>query len=329
MKRRQFIAALGGMAVVDWPLRSWAEPLAGNFRVGYLGAGTASNLPDALDAFRDELHQRGYVEGKNLAIEYRWADDRDDRLAGLASDLVRSNVGVIVIEGHTPAIEAAKQATSTIPIVMAVSGDPVASGLVDSLARPGGNITGFALLTPELAPKRLEVLKEFVPALARVAVLWNAANPVKVLDWRATQSAAESLGLKLQSLPVQGADDFEKMFDLANRDRADALVVFPDGLINNHLKEIVDFALRCRFPTMCPSPEFVAAGGLLSYGPSYTHLFRRAADYVDKILRGTRPADLPVQQPTQFELVINMKTAKTLGVTISPTMLLRADKVIE
>jgi putative ABC transport system substrate-binding protein len=238
-------------------------------------------------------------------------------------------VDVIVVEGHTPAIQAAKNATSTIPIVMGVSGDPVKMGLVESLARPGGNVTGLSIMTPGLAPKRLELLKDAVPKLKHVAVLWNAANPVKVLDWRETQAAARALGLKLQSLEVRGPTDFQGAFDYATRDPADALVVFGDGLINSHRRQILDFAATRRSPAMYPYREFVDEGGLMSYAPSFTDLFRRAAVYVDRILKGTKPADLPVERPEKFEFVINLKTAKVLGLTIPPALLQRADQVIE
>jgi ABC-type uncharacterized transport system substrate-binding protein len=316
------------LALLAAPLATEAQQPAQIYRIGYLGPGSGSTLPAALDAFRQQLRQLGYVEGQNLGIEYRWAADRDDQLPSLAADLVRRKVDVIVVEGHTPAIQAAKQATGTIPIVMGVSGDPVKTGLVESLARPGGNVTGLSLLTPELAPKRLELLKEAVPTLARVAVLWNAANPVKVLDWHETQAAASALGLQLQSLEVRGPPDFDGAFDAATRDRADALVVLPDGLINSHRKQILDFAMASRLPGMYPYREFVDAGGLMSYAPSYVDLFRRAAVYVDRILQGTKPADLPVEQPTKFELVLNMKTAQALRITFPPTLLILADEVI-
>jgi putative ABC transport system substrate-binding protein len=309
-------------------LATEAQPPAKLYRIGYLGPGSGSTLPAALDAFRQQLRYLGYVEGHNLVIEYRWAADRDDQLPRLAADLVRLKVDVIVVEGHTPAIQAAKQATRTIPIVMAVSGDPVKMGLVESLARPGGNVTGLSLETPDLAPKRLELLKEAVPTLARVAVLWNATNPVKVLDWHATQAAASALRLKVQALEVRGPTDFDGAFDSATQNRPDALVVLPDGLINSHRKQILNFALSRRLPGMYPYREFVDAGGLMSYAPSYADLFRRAAVYVDRILQGTTPADLPVEQPTKFELVLNMKTAQALGITLPPTLLMLADEVI-
>jgi ABC-type uncharacterized transport system substrate-binding protein len=316
------------LSLLAAPRAAEAQPPAQLYRIGYLGPGSGSTLPAALDAFRQQLHHLGYVEGQNVAIEYRWAADRDDQLPRLAAELVQLKVDVIVVEGHTPVIQAAKQATSTIPIVMGVSGDPVKMGLVESLARPGGNVTGLSLLTPELAPKRLELLKEAVPTLARVAVLWNAANPVKVLDWHETQAAASTLGLQLQSLEVRGPPDFDGAFDAATRDRADALVVLPDGLINSHRKQILDFAMASRLPGMYPYREFVDAGGLMSYAPSYVDLFRRAAVYVDRILQGTKPADLPVEQPTKFELVLNMKTAQALRITFPPTLLILADEVI-
>lgn len=248
------------LALLATPLGVEAQQSTKIYRIGYLGPGPASVLPAALAAFRQQLRLLGYVEGQNLAIEYRWAGDRDDKLHGLAADLARLKVDVIVVEGHTPAILAAKKATSTIPIVMGVSGDPVGTGLVASLARPGGNVTGLTIQTPELAPKRLELLKEAVPRLARVAVIWNAANPVKVLDWRETQAAAKGLGLKLQSLEVRGPKDFEGVFHAAARDRADALVVFSDGLINSHRERIVDFAATSRLPAMYPYRDFVDAG---------------------------------------------------------------------
>jgi putative ABC transport system substrate-binding protein len=298
-------------------------------RIGYLGPGAKSVLPSALDAFRQELRRLGYVEGQNLTIEYRWAGGRDDRLPGLAAELVRLKVDAIVVEGHTPAIQAAKKVTETIPIVMGVSGDPVRTGLVASLARPGGNVTGLSIQTPELAPKRLELLKEAFPRLARLAVLWNVANPVKVLDWQETQAAAKALGLGLQSLEVRAPADFARVFDTAAKDRADALIVFADGLTNAHLRQILEFAATTRLPAMYPFREYVDAGGLLSYAPSYTDLFRRAAVYVDKILKGTKPADLPIESATTFEFAVNMKTAKALGLTIPPSLLMRADQVIE
>ncbi len=328
MRRREFLCGLTGAAAA-WPLVALAQLSAKHHRIGYLSLGPKSNLPVAFDAFQSQLRQLGYIEGENLAVEYRWAGDRDDQLMGLASDLVAQKVDVIVVEGHTPAIQAAKEATKTIPIVMAVSGDPVATGLVTSLARPGGNVTGLTILSPELAGKRLELLKECMPGLARVAVLWNAANPVKVLDWQQTQAAASTMGLETQSLEVRGPGDFNAAFDLAMKNRAQAIVVFSDGLINSHQKEIVRFVRTTRFPGMFPHRAFVDDGGLMSYAPSFTDLFRRAALYVDKILKGAKPAELPVEQPTKFEFVINLKAAKALDFNVPPSVLARADEVIE
>jgi len=327
--RRIGLAVVLALGITLAPLAVKAQQSARIYRIGYLGPGAGSELPAALDAFREQLRKLGYVEGQNLAIEYRWAANKEDQLPRLAADLVRLRVDVIVVEGHTPAILAAKKATSTIPIIMGRSGDPVGTGLVASLARPGGNVTGLSSQASDLSPKRLELLKEAVPKLARVAVLWNAANPVNVLDWRETQAAAKALELRLQSLEIRGVEDFEATFSTATRDRADALVVFSDGLINNHRAQIVDFAEIMRLPAMYPYREFVDAGGLMSYAPSYTDLFARAAAYVDRILKGAKPADLPIEQPTKFELVINLKTAKALGLTIPRLLLLQADQVIE
>jgi ABC-type uncharacterized transport system substrate-binding protein len=327
MRRREFLGYLTGAAA--WPLVARAQPSAKHYRIGYLGAGSKSVLPIALDAFLRQLRQLGYIEGENLAIEYRWAGDRDDQLIGLANDLVAQKVDVIVVEGHTPAIQAAQEATRTIPIVMAISGDPVATGLVASLARPGGNVTGLTLLTPDLAGKRLELLKECVPGLVRVAALWNAANPVKVLDWQQTQAAATAMGLEIQSLEVRKPGDFNTAFDLAMKTRANAIVVFGDGLINGHRKEIVQFVRTRRLPGMFPYREFVDEGGLMSYAPNYSGLFQRAALYVDKILKGAKPAELPVEQPIKFEFVINLKAAKALDLNLPPSVLARADDVIE
>jgi len=327
MRRRAFLAVIGGAAA--WPLRTFGQQTGRIYRIGYLGPGPSSVLPDALDAFRQQLTKLGYLEGQNLLFEYRWANERDDQLSSLAKDLVQLNVDAIVVEGHTPAILAAKQATSTIPIIMAVSGDPVGVGLVQSLARPGGNVTGMTLRAPELAGKRLALLKDVVTGLARVGALWNKSNPVKALDWHETQVAAAALNLKLQSLEVNGPSEFDKAFELATTDRPDALVVFPDGLINSYGKRIVDFANRARLPGMYPSRSFVSDGGLMSYAPSYRDLFRRAAIMLDKVLQAAKPEDLPVEQPTKFELVINLKTAKTLGITVPIGLLNAADEVIE
>jgi len=251
-----------------------------------------------------------------------------DHLPALAAELVGLNVDVIVTSA-TPSVLAAKKATSTIPIVFVSVTDPVASGVVASLARPGGNITGLTILAPELSGKRLELLKEAVPNVTRVAFLWNSANPAQAPQWREAQAAAQALGLRLQSLEVRSSNDFDSAFEAALRERARALIASPEPLINTHLKRIVEFAAKNRLPAMYAGPEVVDAGGLMSYAPDYTYQYRRAATYVDKILRGAKAADLPVQQPTKLSLVINLKTAGTLGIKVPPLLLARADEVIE
>ncbi len=294
-------------------------------RIGFLSTGVAGTN---IEAFRQGLQELGHVVGHNIAIEYRWAAGRDDRLPDLAADLVRLKVDIIVSTSSSAA-RAAQQATRTIPIVMAVSGDPVGTGLVASLARPGGNITGLTILSPELSGKRLELLKEAVPKVSRVAVLWNPAIPDKQLDFKETQAAARSLGVQLQSLEVRGAKDFDKVFQAAIKERAQALVTLSDPLTGSQGKRIVDFAAKSRLPAMYGDSGFVEAGGLMAYGPNISDLYRRAVFFVDKILKGAKPGDLPVQQPIRFELVINLDTAKKIVLTIPPNLLARADKVIK
>jgi ABC-type uncharacterized transport system substrate-binding protein len=280
------------------------------------------------EAFRQGLRELGYVEGKNIVIEYRWAEGKFERLSGLAADLARLKVDVIVAPITLDAL-AAQQATRTIPIVMALSTDPVGTGLVASLARPGGNITGLTTLSPELNGKRLELLKETVPKLARVGVIWNLTNPDKALEFEQIEVTARQMKLQLQSLEVRGLDDFEKAFRGATTKSPGALLTLTDTLTMTHQSQIVELAAKRRLPAMFQTGDFVDAGGLISYGPNDADLFRRTATYVDKILKGAKPADLPVQQPTKFELVINLKTAKKIGLTVSPEMLFRADKVLK
>jgi putative ABC transport system substrate-binding protein len=297
-------------------------------RIGYLGTSSPSLEPHYVEAFRQKLRDLGYIEGQNIAIEYRWAEGQDDRLPALAAELVHLKADVIVTAG-TPGTLAATQATKTIPIVMASSGDPVESGLVASLARPGGNVTGLSILAPELEGKRLELLKEVVPKLSRVAVLWNPANPVVQLVFEQTRLAASKLRLTLEPVvEVRRVDDFEDAFAKIAKARPRALVVIVDRLLLAHRARIVGFAATRRLPGMYGFREYVEAGGLMSYAPSNIELFRGAAVYVDKILKGTKPAELPVQQPTRFELVINLKTAKALGLTMPQSILIRADQVI-
>jgi len=294
-------------------------------KIGYLAS--ASALGPLEEAFRQGLRELGYVEVKNIAIEYRFAQGKLDRLFDLAAELVRLKVEVIVTPGTLDAF-AARRATTTIPIVMAASGDAVATGLVASLARPGGNVTGLTALARELSGKRLELLKEAVPGLSRVAVLWNAANPDKARDLEETQVAAGALRLQLQSLEVRAPNDLESAFRATNGKRVGALFTLTDTLTITHQSRIVDLATKRGLPTLFQTRDFVDAGGLMSYGPNDADLYRRAATYVDKILKGAKPGELPVQQPTRFELVINLKMAKKIGITIPPEMLARADKVI-
>ena len=326
--RRKLLVAIGA-GVLTTPLASLGQQPSKVARIGYLAADSMTTNPQRMQAFRDGLHELGYVEGKNVVIEYRWAQGKFERLPDLAAELVRLQVEVIVAVGD-PVIFAVRQATSAIPIVMASVGDPVGRGFVASLARPGGNVTGVSNLAVTLMGKWLEFLKEIVPALSQVAVLQNAANPTHALFWTEAQSAAPRLGLKLQNVEVRSPDDLDGAFASMVRARSGALVVLPDPLLAGVLPaRIAELATRNRLPTMGTFKEQAEAGGLLSYGPSLTANFHRTAAYVDKILKGAKPADLPVEQPTKFELVINLKTAKALGLTIPQALLLRADEVIQ
>jgi ABC-type uncharacterized transport system substrate-binding protein len=297
-------------------------------RVGVLMLASLSARPQQWEAFRQGLREHGYVEGQNILLEFRSAEGKLYRLAELAAELIQTKVDVIVASG-TEASQAAKKATGTIPVVMSNTGDPVGAGIVANLARPGGNITGLSLLATELSAKRLELLKETLPKLARVAVLWNPSNASVVLKFKETEAAARVLGVQLQSLQVQRPSDLESAFQAASHARTDALVTADDQFLSSQRVQIVGLAMRHRLPMASEFREFAVAGGLISYGPSLTDLARRAAVYVDKILKGAKPGDLPIQQPTKFELVVNLKTAKALGLTIPQTLLQRADQVIE
>ena len=297
-------------------------------RIGFLGAASASALAKRLDAFRQGMRELGYEEGKNILITYRYSDGKLDRLPGLAAELVNQKVEVIVTHGEA-AIRALKRVTQTIPIVVGVTGDLVVTGHAASLARPGGNITGFVDTSPDVSGKRLELLKEVLPKASRIAVLWNGANPVKVLDFKETEAAAHGLALKLQSLEVRASEDLDAAFKAATTQPSAALIVLQDALTNAYARKIVEFANTSRLPAMYGSTEFVEAGGLISYAANFPDLFRRAATYVDKILKGTKAGDLPVQQPRKFDLVINLKTAKQIGLRIPPSVLAQADKVIK
>jgi putative tryptophan/tyrosine transport system substrate-binding protein len=300
-------------------------------RIGYLLAGDPASDSTRFEAIRLALRERGYIEGKNIATEYRYAEGKQDRLPALAAELVRLKVDIIVVSGGDRLILAAKNATKTIPIVMTGGGlDPVEAGLVESLARPGGNVTGITNLTGELSGKRLELLKEAVPKLARVAVLYDPANPPSLHEVKELLPAdARALKLTIQPWEIRAVDDFEKVFAALNKQRPDGLyVIVAGGVMRPNLKRTIGFALKSRLPSMYGSREDVEAGGLMSYGADFADSYRRVATYVDKILKGAKPADLPVQQPTKFELVINLKTAKQISVTIPANMLLRADRVI-
>lgn len=297
-------------------------------RIGFLLANSPSAAPTMVEGFRQGLRELGYVEGKNILIEYRSAEGKFERLPDLASELVRLKVDVLVAQG-APAAHAAKNATRTIPIVMGNYGDPVGAGLVASLARPGGNITGLSTFSPELSGKRLELLKEVVPTASRVAVLLNPATPTQPDLLREIQALAPALGVTLLSLGAKGPDDIERAFTAMKKERTGALIVFADPMFGIHRRRIAELAVTSRLPAIYGFGQYVDAGGLMSYGPSFGDLYRRAATYVDKILKGTKPADLPVEQPMKFEFVINLKTAKQIGLTIPPNVLARADKVIK
>jgi len=328
MRRRDFISLLGGTAAA-WPLAARAQQTGKMSRIGYLGSSSPSFEPHYVEAFREKLRDLGHVDGENIAIEYRWAEGQDDRLPNLATELVRLNPDVIVTTG-TPGALAAMQATKTIPIVMASAGDPVGAGLVASLARPGGNVTGFTILGPELEGKRLELLKEAVPELSRVAVLWNPSNPAIVSYFDTIKDAGRALRISLDPVvEVRRADELDNAFTAIASARAHALTVLADRFLLAQRKRIVEFAAATRLPGMYPYREYVDAGGLMSYAPSNIELFRGAATYVDKILKGAKPGDLPVQEPTKFELIVNLKNAKVIGIDVPTSLLLRADELIE
>ena len=322
MRRREFIAVFLAALASD------ARAAGRVFRVGLLETVPPDRNVANLAALRQGLRARGYVEGQNLQIDYRSADGRADQFPRLAAELVRLPVDVIVTRG-TPATQAAKAASRTIPIVMAAVGEPLGVGMVPSLARPGGNVTGFSSFVNELAGKRLELLKEAFPPIVRVGFLQNIGNPVSPPQWTATQDAARALGLSVELLDVRRAEDIAGAFASIVAHRLQALSVGIDGLIQEDAENIVRLAAAQKLPAAYPAREFVDAGGLLSYGPSYPDLYLRAADLVDKILKGAKPGDLPVEGPAKLELVVNLKTAKVLGLDIPPTVLARADEVIE
>jgi putative tryptophan/tyrosine transport system substrate-binding protein len=324
MRRREFITLVGG-AAASWPLAGKAQQSGKLPTIGFLGADASAFSPWTA-AFVARLRELGWIEGRTIAIEYRWSEGRPERYAETAAEFVRLKVDVIVTVGS--AVPIVKQAASAIPIVFAVGIDPVGSGLVASLAKPGGNVTGLSIQANELAGKRLELLREVVPQLRRLAIMFNAENTQPVLEMGETQAEARRLGLQIAPLAIRRAEDIAPTFQGLNT-QADALYVAVDQLIVANRTRILAAALGERLPTIFSTRDFVKAGALMSYGPNYSDLFRHSADYVDKILRGTKPGDIPVEQPTKFELVINLTTAKALGLTIPGSFLLRADEVIE
>ena len=323
MRRREFITLLGAAA---WPLAARAQQ-AKVATIGLLGTGSAAAQSQWTAAFVQRMRDLGWVDGRNLTIEYRWAEGRSERFAEFAAEFVRLKVDVILTH-NTPPVIAAKQATSVIPIVFATAADPVDTGLVASLARPGSNVTGLSSQTTDLASKRIELLREVVPGLRQLAFLSQPDNPYVVFDMRQAESAARRLGLETASLEIRRAEDIAPAFEEL-KGRAEALYILPDPLLFTHRLRINTLALGARLPTMHLLREYVEASGLMSYGPNWSDQWRRAADYVDKILRGAKPADLPVEQPTKFDLIINLTTAKALGLMIPEAFLLRGDEIIE
>ena len=323
--RRKFLATLGGAAVA-WPFVAQAQQPA-KPTIGFLVAGTPLSHGQWVAAFVQRLRELGWIEGRTIAIEYRWGEGRNERFAEIADEFARRKVDVIVTSA-TAAVVAAKQATSAIPIVFAAAGDPVGTGLVASLARPGGNVTGLSIQQTDVAAKRLELLREVVPGLGRLAILANVGSPSVVLDMREVEATARTLGLEVTTLEIRRGEDIAPAFE-ALKGRADALYVCIDPLMNTHRIRINTLALAARLPTMHATREAVEAGGLMSYGANVPDLFRFAADYVDKILRGAKPGDIPVEQPRKFDLIINLTTARARGLTMPEAFLLRANEVLE
>ena len=325
MRRRKFITLLGG-AMAAWPITASAQQPGKLPTIGFLGVATASAWSDWVASFVQGLHELGWIEGRTVAIEYRWAGGRSERFTEIAADFVRLKVDVIVTAGG--AVVAAKAATTVIPIVFAAASDPLGSGLIASLARPGGNVTGLSVQAPDIAGKRVELLRELVPGFRTLAIIANVGYPAAVLEMGQVQAAARTLGLEVAIVEIRRAEDIASAFE-ALKGRAEVLYVCIDPLTDTNRIRINASALGARLPTISGFREDLEAGGLIFYGPNVSHLFRRAADYVDKILRGAKPRDIPVEQPTKFDLVINLTTAKALGLTIPEAFLLRADRVIE
>jgi ABC-type uncharacterized transport system substrate-binding protein len=326
MRRREFITLLGG-AAVGWSLAAYAQQIKKSYRVGFLWDGP-DVFPDALEAFRQGLRELGYVEGETIAIEYRWADGKPKRMRELAEELVRLKVDAIIAPSSIYTA-AAKQATLTIPIIFLSHADPLGSGHVASLARPGANVTGLSLMMTETNVKSLELLKETVPGISRVAVIFDPATPSHGPGLTAIEAAGSALGLRVQPVPVRSATEYDDAFRAIVAERADAVLVLSTPLFIAGAKQLAELSLAHKLPSLFGPKHHVEAGGLMSYSPKRADLWRRGAIYVDKILRGTDPADLPVQQPMKFELAVNLKTAKSIGLAIPPSLLARADEVIE
>jgi putative ABC transport system substrate-binding protein len=325
MRRREFITMLGGAAA--WPLAARAQQPSKTPTIGFLGSATSSLSSEWVAAFVKRLREHGWIEGRNVAIEYRWAEGRSERAAEIAAEFVRMKVDVIVTHS-TPSVIATKQATSTIPIVFGSAGDPVGTGLVESLVRPGGNVTGLSIQAAETTGKRIELLREALHSLSRLAIMGNGDNRAVVSEMRETEAAARTLGVEATTFEIRRSEDIAPSFEKL-KGRFDALLIPAEPLAFTSRKRIGSFALAGHLPTMFGSSEYVDAGGLMSYGPNFPDLYRRAADLVDKILRGERPADMPVEQPTKFDLVVNVTTAEALGLALPTTFLARADEVIE
>jgi len=323
MRRRDFVALAAG-ALLAWPLRVRAQQSTKIWRIGFI----AHRYEKFYDPLFSGLRELGYVEGQNLVVERRYAEGDAERFAEFAREMVQLRVDAIIVV-TTPAAMAARNETKTIPIVHPAAIDPVGTGLIASLAHPGGNVTGLAVLNGETSAKRVELLQEVIPGLSKGAVLWNSANPANSLAWRETESAGGKLGVALTSQEVRSPADFEAAFASMAQDHPDVLLVVQDALTLEHRREIIDFALQNKLPSMFVGKEWVEEGGLMSYGDRLPERYRRAADLVDKVLRGTKPADIPVEQPTTFELAVNLKTAKAIGLTLPPAFIARADLVIE
>ena len=325
MKRREFITFLGSVAAA-WPLAASAQSKIP--RIGFMGNSTAALEANLVDAFREGLREHGYEEGRNIVIEYRWADGKYDQFPALVAELIAAKVDAIVTAG-TPAALAVKRATTTVPLVMVAVGDPVGTGLVPSLARPGGNLTGLSSIAPDLEGKRLQLLREVVPALSHVAMFINSLNPFHVSSMKQARAAAQAMGIKLQLHDIRKSEDLDDAFAAIRKERPDALLILADRVFLHNRERMMDFTKEQRLPNVNAYKELVEVGGLMSYGPSYEDMHKRAAIYVDKILKGAKPADLPIEQPSKFTFIVNLKAAKALGVTVPSQLLGLADQLIE